>query len=110
MEELMACACAAPPFHFLDFYSSCLGQDTFGEDIRLDQCKTCGSYWLVYLLEWPHYSKSGRWWCAPISNSIAARISVEEAKRFIESLEWCYVGGSFYKQGCHKQFSPISVL
>jgi hypothetical protein len=110
MEELPACACASPPFHYLAFENRDLGVDAFGAEICLQQCKTCGSHWLVYLVEWPHYSKSGHWWRAPIPAPLAAGITVETARPYIESLEWCYVGGSYYDQGIHKVYVPIHVF
>jgi len=110
VEEEMACVCMTPPFSYLDFKSRDLDPDAFGAEIWLDQCKKCGSHWLVYLVEWAHYRQSGHWWRAPISAQAAAAISAEEARRFIESLEWCYVGGSYYEQDIHKVYAPITVF
>ncbi len=109
-EDLNRCHCTEPPFNYLDFDGRDLGTDAFGADIRLEQCNSCRRHWLVYLVEWSHYSKSGHWWRAPISSPLAVSLSVEEVKRFIESQEWCYVGGSYYEQGIHKVFHPITVF
>lgn len=110
MDETMACVCVTPPFSYLDFNTRDLGSDAYGAEIWLDQCKICGSHWLVYLVEWSHYSKSGHWWRAPISAPLAAGITAEEVRPFIESQEWCYVGGSYYEQGIHKVYLPITVF
>jgi len=74
-----------------------------------DTCRRCGKRWVNYLVEDPHMSHSGRWWRAPLPKKAAVDLSAEEARRYLQEQEWCYVGGSFYGGKISKEPFPISV-
>lgn len=104
------CNCNKPPFYYLDYNSIYLGTDDNYADITIDTCKNCGKKWLKYLIEEEHYTKSGRWWRAPIDSSIVNILTAENSKELIESLDWCFVGGSYYDGNIHKEERPIKVI
>ena len=56
-----SCACRRPPFRFQDYDTEPIGEDRHGAEISVSICKRCGVLWLAYLIEEPHYSRSGRW-------------------------------------------------
>ena len=105
---LLRCACKNPPFYYQDYEIVSLGEDGQGE-ITLETCKTCGTFWLKYLIEDPHFSDSSRWWRAEVANNEISSISVGYAKEYIESQDQCFAGGSFYQEGIHKKYKPIYI-
>lgn len=108
-KRINRCDCERPPFNYADYKIEILGEDTTYGEVSLNQCLKCGAYWLKYLIEEPHYTNSGRWWRIRISKGELKAITVENAKEYIMSQDTCFVGGSFYKQGIHKQERPIIV-
>jgi hypothetical protein len=100
------CKCEKPPFSYLDFTTTDLGCDYNGAEVSIDQCKICGTKWLKYLIEEPHYSNSGRWWRAILNES---SVNAEMAKDYIQSREWCFLGGSFYNTTGKKIDAPIKI-
>lgn len=106
MKLFFKCNCEKPPFHYLDFNRSDIGEDSSGAEISVDTCKKCGAIWLVYLIEEPHYSNSGRWWRTKL---ITPEITPELSKDYIESQDWCFVGGSFHNSTGIKKNAPIKI-
>ncbi|MBU2983979.1 hypothetical protein KO528_01330 [Saccharophagus degradans] len=103
---IFKCACEKPPFNYLDYKTTNLGEDNNGAEVSIDHCKKCGSNWVKYLIEEPHYSNSGRWWRA-ISSEPA--LSADIAKEYIQSREWCFIGGSFHNSTGKKVYAPITI-
>lgn len=100
------CVCLSPPFSYLNYESNELGCDSAGAEVSINICKKCSKLWLKYLIEQPHYSKSGRWWIAELNvNSI----SVESARNYIESQKWCFIGGSYFESAGIKLKAPIKI-
>ena len=106
MKVFFKCSCENPPFSYLNFDRSDLGADPSGAEVSVDTCKKCGVSWLVYLIEEPHYSNSGRWWRAKLATSA---ITLESSKGYIESQDWCFIGGSFHGSMGKKQSAPIKI-
>ncbi len=102
----LKCRCEKPPFSHLDYESSELGEDSSGAEVSIEMCKKCGVSWLKYFIEEPHYSGSGRWWIVKLST---ASISTLEAKEYIQSQAWCFVGGSFHNSAGKKLNAPITI-
>ena len=105
----MTCVCAEPPFHYLRFERAELGADSFNADVSIETCKACAQLWLVYLIEEEHYSRSGRWWRAPISREQRDALTPAAARQFIERSPWCFVGGSFHDSTGYRANAPIAV-
>ncbi|MDD5285970.1 MAG: hypothetical protein PHD54_08930 [Desulfuromonadaceae bacterium] len=104
------CKCETPPFHFLDFDQEVVGEERYGAEVFLEKCAVCGRTWLKYLVEEPHYSRSGRWWRVPVQSDQIAIISAETARAFIERQPWCFVGGSYFDSTGHLVRAPIKIV
>ena len=104
------CKCFCPSFCYLDYEEEAIFEENCRVEVSVARCKACGQKWLKYLLEEPHYSKSGRWWRVPIQNELPPIGTAAEAKLFIEGQSWCFVGGSFFESTGHIVQSPIKVV
>ena len=62
-----------------------------------------------FLIEEEHYTKSGRWWRAPVEPEKLSSITADNAKQFIESLDWCFIGGSYYDGKIQIAKKPIEI-
>ena len=103
------CTCEQPPFHYLNFAREEIGEDHYGAEVAIETCRECNRMWLVYLIEEPHYTKSGRWWRVPITPLERINFQPQAARQFIESKDWCYIGGSFYGSPGQKKTGRIVV-
>lgn len=103
------CQCDRPPFHFTNFKTVELGEDSFGAEIAIDTCNICGLSWVNCLIEEPHYSKSGRWWRAVLPNENRTMLSAENARAFVEQQGACFVGGSYFNSTGYRINSPIKI-
>ncbi|MEI7984904.1 MAG: hypothetical protein WCI55_04685 [Armatimonadota bacterium] len=65
-------------------------------DITNGKCSKCGQVWLRYLYENEGFTGSGRWYLGAISELQANTIQVNQAKAILETLDWYWVGGSYY--------------
>jgi hypothetical protein len=112
MSNSSPCICGHPPFHFSDYESRELGEDSASEDVTtvsIEKCKHCGRYWLRYLLEQPEFSKSGRWWRVPIDSSNAETIEADDARSYIEQQVEGFVGGSYFESRGFPAVASITV-
>jgi len=95
------CQCMKPPFYCLDFESTSLGADETDEvnktEVTLETCKSCGAKWVRYFLENPLWGHSGTWYRGLITEEMAGSVRADNTVALIESLEWYFRGGSFYK-------------
>jgi hypothetical protein len=104
-----ACTCRHPPFWFVDYYTVHLGEDSHGADISHFTCKHCGATWLMYLIEEPHYSRSGRWWRVEIKEKNTNAVSAATARQYIERSAAGFAGGSYFNSQGHAITAPIKV-
>ena len=88
------CLCDTPPFNYMNYLITELGIDKFGGEVSIEKCNKCNSKWVKYLIEEPHYSQSGRWWRAKITNY---SINLDNSRKYIENQKQCFIGGSFYR-------------
>jgi hypothetical protein len=103
------CECHSPPFHFADYETVELGEDSYGAEVSLLTCRQCALVWLKYLLEEPHYNRSGRWWRVAVPPEHLTDFSVDSARDFIQQQEEGFVGGSFFKSTGRRVSAPICV-
>lgn len=100
------CRCMNPPFYYLDFESISLGEDETDKvnstEVTIETCKSCGSKWLRYFFEHPLFAHSATWYRGLITDEIARSVRADNAIALIESLEWYFRGGSFYKSDGEK--------
>ena len=104
-----SCFCTRPPFRGEDYNIVEIGEDGSGAEISLSTCKCCGTIWLTYSIEWPHYSRSGRWWRVEVAAENNRSVSAATAKAFVESAAEGFVGGSFFNSRGHAITAPINV-
>jgi hypothetical protein len=94
------CKCMTPPFHYLDYETESIGVDEtngrFGE-VTIETCRSCGSKWLRYFVEFESFSESGRWYRGLVSPEVIATITPETALEAINSLPWHFYGGSYFR-------------
>lgn len=73
------------------------GQDEGPIRRRIDQAVlVLWTLWLHYHVEYEAFSRSGRWFRAPIRDEKLAEITPETAVRYIEEQEWHIRGGSHF--------------
>lgn len=107
--RMLICSCARPPFHYSQFQRIELGTDRHGADVSVSKCRKCATAWLVYLIDEPQYTQSGRWWRVPLATDFSNGIPHETARAYIENQPWCFVGGSCFKSAGSKKIAPIKV-
>lgn len=104
-----SCSCEEPPFRFEDYKTVEVGEDSHGAEISVLTCNLCGHMWLNYLIDWPHQSRSGRWWRVHIPPDEKHSISTTTAREFIERSFEGFAGGSFFNSHGHRITTPITV-
>jgi hypothetical protein len=104
------CQCAVPPFDFRNFTRIPLGDDAHGGEISIATCRTCGQLWLSYLIEWPHYTKSSRWWRVALSAEQRDALDTENARAFIEQQAAGFVGGCIFDGTVRRIQAPIKIF
>ncbi|SIQ71654.1 hypothetical protein SAMN05880574_12216 [Chryseobacterium sp. RU37D] len=96
----IGCVCEKPDLSAdTDFRSSELGiHHTNGRYAKVSilQCKLCQRIWINYLVEYEHYSRSGRWYRGIVSKKERPEITPKNAIEFLENLEWYLYGGSYF--------------
>ncbi len=104
--------CCTPPLNASDFISNELGTDSTNSthaEVRIDQCKQCGAYWIHYQLENPAFSKSGKWYRGSITAENSKTITSENAAAYIELLNWYFYGGSYFSSTGTVGFGPLKL-
>ncbi len=94
------CTCLNGPMNFsrysrVKFIGIDKTNGRFGE-VSLLQCKTCGRYWLHYLVEYEGFTGSGRWFMGLITQEIADSLSPRAAIEYLNRLDWHLYGGSYF--------------
>ncbi len=105
----ISCKCQHPPFYFADYDTVDHGNDPRGAEVSLSTCKHCGLVWLIYLIEEPQYTRSGRWWRVQVAPECMAQVSVATARAYVERQPHGYAGGSFFNSSGHAITAPIRV-
>lgn len=98
--QKIGCSCEKPTSNYTEYRSSGLSTDhTNGRyaEVSIQQCKLCQRIWIHYLVEFEHYSKSGRWYKGIVSKKDRPNITPENAVEYLESLEWYVFGGSYFE-------------
>jgi hypothetical protein len=105
-EALSSCTCLAEPPNDLALERD-LGMDSRYGEVSVLLCPSCGRQWLRYFHENAAFSKSGQWYLGTIDQARAEKLAPEEAKPFLESLDWYYFGGSYFDGQTGKSRGPI---
>ena len=106
------CCCLTPPFDYRDFDSKFIGVDKtngrFGE-VSIKTCRRCRRKWLHYFVEYPAFTKSGRWYRGLISENAAGSVTPATAVAVLEALEWRFAGGSYFESTGFKSSGRLFV-
>ncbi len=65
-------------------------------DVTLSKCTRCSTVWLRFFIEYESFSRSGRWYRAPIPPERLSEVTAESAISVLNSLEPRFAGGSYY--------------
>ena len=90
-----ACRCLAVPLAGSKTIVT-LGLDANLAEVSLRRCLECGRYWLSYRYELEAFTGSGRWYLGPITAEQFRELTLENAKRTLEELDWYFQGGSYH--------------
>ena len=74
-----------------------LGLDSRFAGVSVLLCPDCKQHWLRYFYEAEAFTGSGRWYLGAITPEVLAALSVEDAKRTLQRLNWYFYGGSYYE-------------
>ena len=105
------CRCMTPPFDYRDYASREVGVDEthgrFGE-VAIETCRVCGRTWLRYLVEYEAFTGSGRWFRGLVPGDVARKVTPEAAIGVLESLEWYFAGGSYFRSRGFRASGPVA--
>jgi hypothetical protein len=76
-------------------------------DVAVGHCRRCGRHWIHYSWEMEAFSRSGRWYRGLISEEHARTLTPGNAASLLESLEWYFVGGSYYEGKIYRSSGPL---
>jgi hypothetical protein len=91
----VSCACFNVPYKNLT-NSRELGMDKSFAEVSVLACPSCGQHWLRYFYEQEAFTASGRWYLGAITPEQLSALTADNAKSFLEGLDWYYYGGSYY--------------
>jgi hypothetical protein len=93
------CSCFEPAVRLINPKQIYSGVDTehssYGE-VSVEQCSGCMTFWLSFYIEYESFSRSGRWFRAPLPASLVAEVSANNAIDVLNTLTPRYAGGSYY--------------
>lgn len=90
------CKCEKLPLNYLNYHDIYTITDKKGGEIKFRECINCHQNWLSYHIEYPHYSKSGRWYIAKIHKTKLELITPKNTIEFLENSDWYFYGGSYF--------------
>lgn len=79
-------------------------------DVSVSTCKNCGQHWLRYFYENEAFTRSGRWYLGAVTAEEVARLTTENAKSILETLESYYCGGSYFDGSISKTAGEINLF
>lgn len=101
-----------PPFHRVDFDATVIGVDMtnsrYGE-VSVDTCKSCGTHWLTYFVEYEAFTASGRYFRGMVSPEQLPGLTAERAAEVLGSLPWHFRGGSYFRTSGECSTDPLRV-
>ncbi|MDX2213082.1 MAG: hypothetical protein SFY66_07310 [Oculatellaceae cyanobacterium bins.114] len=89
------CECLAGNFSALLQVGDAYVDDQFAE-VSVQICSRCGQLWLRYFYENEAFTRSGRWYLAPLPPHEYTKLRREDAKKWLENMPWYYCGGSYF--------------
>ncbi len=96
--------------HYKNYLSRTVGIDKNHGEVNIQTCIFCDQSWLRYFIEYESFSQSGRWYSGMISERDANKITPENAIAFLEKLDWCFCGGSYFGGKVFKRKGKLNLL
>ena len=98
------------PHFVFDTDTVCIDESNgrYGE-VSFKTCRSCGQKWLHYFVTYEGFAESGRWYRGLIDNEIAAPMTPQFAIQLLESLDWHFYGGSYFKTSGRKGSGSVFV-
>lgn len=84
-----------------------LGMDERYGEVSLLRCAACGRHWLRYHYEQEAFTRSGRWYLGEVPAETLPSLTAEGARRFFESLDGYFYGGSFFDGRSGRTAGPL---
>ena len=108
--EPFSCSCYNPQAHFTVFDEESIGTEAehYG-DVSLLTCKHCQKIWLRFLLEYEFQTMAGRYYRGLIDENIAGQVTPDTAAVILESLDWCFFGGSWFNHAGQRSQGPVKI-
>jgi hypothetical protein len=94
--EVEPCGCLTTP-HQSTVTVQELGFDSHRAEVSVLICQQCDQLWLLYFYELEAITASGRWFLGAISPDQLSSLNLENAKLLLETLDWYFFGGSYFK-------------
>jgi hypothetical protein len=98
--SIAACECMQPTLWDCERKGIFLGVDMTNSrygDVWFYQCPICAQNWLFYRVEYPSFTRSGRWFRTIIPTENSEHIKPEHAEALMNASYYRVVGGSFYQ-------------
>lgn len=93
------CRCLIPPFRFEDFERQRVGVDPSGgrfAEVEVVRCRACGQRFVHYAYELEGFSRSGRWYRAPVTGVDCQTLTPEKAPALLAKARLYFSGGSYF--------------
>jgi hypothetical protein len=106
------CPCLSATARFDVFHSVDVGLDmTNGRhgEVRIKTCKTCGSTWLHYFVEFEYRSNFGRWYRGLVSPEVVENFDPAQAAEVLERLPSFFYGGSYFQTNSARGSGRVAV-
>ena len=96
----------------LTLIASLLGSDpTDGRfaSARIEQCPSCGRYWLFYEWDDPAFTGSYTYLLGLLADDQIAQVSIRNAASLLEGMDWYFMGGDYmyFQNGLRHKSGPI---
>lgn len=95
-KKVQECSCLSGDMPYTSYEERRIGMDEDFGEVSVLRCKSCGRFWLKYLMEYEHLTGAGRWFLGLIGPEVASSLKATKATKVLESLDWYYRGGSAF--------------
>jgi hypothetical protein len=76
-------------------------------EVEIGRCGLCQRYWLHYSWEIEGFTKSGRWYRAPITWHQSQNVTAGNATSLLENADWYFESGSYSGGNIQRAAGPI---
>jgi hypothetical protein len=84
-------------FDYRNFFECHVGRDEHYGNVSIWKAIRHQCHWLCYDYENRSFSESGQWYHGLLTPELLTSVTVENAKPILESLDWYYAGGCYFR-------------